>query len=144
MLVWAGNSWKVHLGKETNPLWTSQISNSDFRYALKESLSAVNLLNITNNSKYEITARLLEIKHPMLGLDLTVTSKIKYKIRRKSDDAVLFYDVIQTSYKATVGDSLIAATRLKKAIEGSARMNIEKIIDTIYSLKIDAAEVSLK
>ncbi len=39
-------------GQETNPLWTSEVSNTAFQKALKDSLRAYGMLSDSDNGKY--------------------------------------------------------------------------------------------
>src|SRR5215831_4716684 len=65
-------------GKDTNPLWTSQVANTDFQQALEKSLGAQGIL-ATGNAKYRLDTALVELKQPLIGFDMTVTSTVRYR-----------------------------------------------------------------
>jgi hypothetical protein len=115
----------VQGGKKTNPAWMSKISNDDFKTALESSLK--NIGYYSNAGKLQLDANLLEVKQPIAGFDLTVTTVIDYNLKR-ADGRSVFRKVITTPYTAAFSDSLIAVTRLKKANEGSVRANIKAFI----------------
>lgn len=131
-------------GKETNPLWTSQIGNKEFKEALEQSLRAVNLLsNGENTARYLLNANLLRLDQPLIGASLTVTITVQYTLIDNKNKAEIFTEALSTSYTAKFGDSIIAVERLKLANEGAARVNITKLIEKLYELKINTSDVSI-
>ena len=124
-------------GEETNPLWTSEIGNEEFKEALIESLKNAGLYNdINSNGKYELIATLIEIQQPLFGLDLSVVTKARYRLVDKKTREPLLDEEIISSFTATVSDSFLGVERLRLANEGSARANITQLIDKLYMLKI--------
>lgn len=117
-------------GKETSPLWTSQISNAQFHGALRDALTSAGLYEPIGD--YTLEARLISVDQPFAGLDLTVTTTVEYILRR-SNGLEVFRDTISTPYTATFSDAVIASTRLRLANEGSARANISRMIDQLQS-----------
>lgn len=67
-------------GQSTNPLWTSQVGNPEFQEALRQSLSKQGIV-ASNEARYQLDTVLVELKQPLIGLDLTVASAIHYTIR---------------------------------------------------------------
>ncbi len=128
-------------GTETNPLWTSEISNDAFRQAVKDSLSAQGLLGEQGN--YDLAIQLLEVKQPIMGFDMTVTTHIRYVLTDKATDEVVMDEMIITPHTATMGDAFAAIKRLRLANEGSAKRNIESLMDKLAQLKIEPSTVSL-
>ena len=60
-------------GRETNPLWTSQVSSEGFKRALEQSLENAGMYSkIVAGSKYQLVADLTRLDQPMLGFDMTV------------------------------------------------------------------------
>ena len=121
-------------GKETNPLWTSQINNENFKQALEASLQKANLYHMVNGEKYQLTANLLNLDQPFMGLDLKVTLQVHYNLQDKKSNQIIFNKNITSSYTATFSDSPVAITRLKIANEGAARENIQQLIKELYHL----------
>src|SRR3954471_23304445 len=68
-------------GKDTNPMWVSQVGTSEFEGALQESLKAVGLFNENRaGAAYAVIADLAKLDQPFIGLDLTVTASVNYKV----------------------------------------------------------------
>ena len=70
-------------GQGTNPLWTSQVSNADFKTALEASLTAAGYMG-TEGQPMRVSASLIDLKQPLAGFDLTVTSRVRYTVTRDS------------------------------------------------------------
>jgi uncharacterized lipoprotein YajG len=57
-------------GKETNAMWTSQVSSDSFRRALEQSLENAGMFSkIASGGKYQLTADLTRLDQPMVGFD---------------------------------------------------------------------------
>ncbi|OZG74786.1 hypothetical protein BTA51_05610 [Hahella sp. CCB-MM4] len=130
-------------GESTNPLWTSEIGNPEFTSALRQSLHQQNLLGSEDQTKYELTANLISVDQPLLGLDMEVITLVEYSLTEKATGKSIFKQSIQAPYTATVGDSFIAIERLRLANEGSARENISQLLNKLAELKIDSNQVAL-
>lgn len=116
-------------GKTTNPMWTSQVDNPEFREALDRSLAFNGVLATTaDKAKYAVTAELLELKQPLMGFDLTVTSRVKYSVQERGSSAELFGEEITTPYTADFSSSLVAVERLRLANEGAIRESIRNFL----------------
>jgi len=119
----------VEGGSETNPLWMSGVSTKDFRAALESSLKATNhLADAAGSARYNVTANLLNIDRPMMGLNLTTTTSVNYKVTGAADNAVVYEETIKAEGTAKMSDSLIAVERLRKANEASVRNSIQQFI----------------
>ena len=124
-------------GEETNPLWTSEIGNGEFRQALESSLENAGLLHVLRTGgRYELHATLTEVSQPMFGLDLTVKTRVHYRLVDVDSRKPLLDEEISESYTAKFSDHLMAFERLRLANEGSARKNISTLISKIISLDI--------
>ena len=128
-------------GKDTNPLWTSQVSNEDFAQALEQSLAAHAML-ATDNATYRLDAEMVELKQPFAGLDLTVTSTVKYTLTNVDTNIVVYENTVEEAYAAKFGDALVAAKRLQLANEGSIKSNISALLSDIIA-KVDGASSPL-
>ncbi|WP_067582805.1 hypothetical protein [Endozoicomonas ascidiicola] len=126
-------------GKETNPAWTSEISNENFKSALKTSLESQGLYS--ENGKYTLSANLIDVNQPMFGLDFTVTTHIEYKLAEKQTGKIIFNKTISAPYTATVGDAFAAIKRLRLANEGSGKENIKNLLSELAN--IDVADISI-
>lgn len=119
-------------GKDTNPLWTSEVSNADFAEALRQSLSAHAMLS-SAQQKYRIDAEMLKVKQPFAGFNMTVTSTVRYKATEIASGAVVFDETIEVPYTAEVGDAFLGVKRLQLANEGSIKGNITKLIESLIA-----------
>jgi len=132
-------------GESTNPLWVSKIGNDNFKASLEQSLKQAQLLAVDNQQgKYLLEVNLVSVDQPMIGLDLKVTTTVAYSLLEKNTGQKVFYKTITTPYTATFSDAPLAFVRLKVANEGSARENIENIIDELLKLDIKPEQVSVK
>lgn len=119
-------------GKETNPLWTSQVGPNEFRQALEGSLgNAGYLANSAGQAKYALTANLLELDQPLLGLTLDVTSKVQYQFKGEGIDKSI---PISATGTATFSDAAVGITRLRIANEKSILENIKALLKQLAEI----------
>lgn len=138
----------VHLsevagGQDTNPLWTSEIGNQEFKSALIQSLKDTGYIGTPESSNYYLTANLMEVDQPFAGINLTVTTKVEYLLTERTSGKEILKETITASYTAGFGDSAIAAKRLRLANEGSARENIHELLKALSNLKIQKHQISI-
>ena len=77
-------------GNETNPMWKSNVSSSDFEKALESSLQATGLLAQRQSGKYLLTAHMERLDQPFIGLDMTVTASVKYIVSERATGKEVF------------------------------------------------------
>jgi hypothetical protein len=118
-------------GTETNPLWTSEISDAAFKQALEQSLQLHAIL-APSNGRLSVTAALKEVDQPFIGASFTVTSTVAYKVVDPTG-AVVFEDTVVKPYTAEFSDAFLGAERLRLANEGSARANIAEFIKRLVA-----------
>jgi hypothetical protein len=115
-------------GRETNPLWTSQISSSSFTEALVNSVTKAGLFDSVINigkADYILNVTILYYDQPLIGLDLDIKVKTKWELTdSKKPSPPIWSETFETTYRAKVSDAFIAAERLQKANEGAVRTNI--------------------
>jgi outer membrane murein-binding lipoprotein Lpp len=125
-------------GKETNPMWVSNVGNSEFEQALEGSLRDVGLLaNGKQAGKYMLIAHLDRIDQPMAGLDMTVTVGVVYSLVERASGKEVLNRRISMPYTATFGSAFAGAERLRIANEGAVRANITKLIEELFALNVD-------
>lgn len=123
-------------GESTNPIWTSEVGNPEFRQAIIESLRNHQLLAPNNkNGKYGLVISLEKIDQPLIGFDLTVNSTVHYNLERIGTNEKIFDEKIMTNYTATLSDSFYGPDRLMLANQGSIRENIRILIQKLLFLK---------
>ncbi|WP_230600359.1 hypothetical protein [Vibrio fluvialis] len=130
-------------GEETNPMWTSEVGNKEFEAALKSSLQSQYLLSRDNQATYDLSATLMEVEQPTFGLDMEVTSTVRYVLVEKSTNKIIFDELIKAPYTATFGDAFSGVERLRVANEGSAKSNITQFLQKLSQLKIDTSKIEL-
>lgn len=114
-------------GHETNPLWTSQISNTAFVEALTNSMIKANLFDSVlkeGDADYILNVAILSYDQPWVGLNFDIKMKTKWELTDAKKLVPVWSDTFETTYRAKVTDAMIAAERLQKANEGAARTNI--------------------
>ncbi len=131
-------------GHKTNPLWTSQVSSEDFKQALEDSLASVQLLDPEKDGKYRLSLDLQKLKQPLVGINMTVTATVNYKLVDSDTGQVVFEEAIETPFTATMSDAFVGVERLKIANEGAVRENIKKLISKLYALEISESEVTVE
>ena len=80
----------------------------------------------------------------MVGLDMTVTTTVQYILTDSGSGEVVLDKRVLTPYTATMGDAFVGTTRLRLANEGSARKNIEGLLDELSKLEIGPEEISIR
>ena len=125
-------------GKETNPLWIAQVSSEAFRSALEDSLANAGVFErVLSASKYRLTADLNQLEQPAFGIDMTVTSSIKYTVVDTKTGKEVYSRLIRAPFTAGFSDSPLGATRVRIATEGSIKKNIELLINDLLVMKAD-------
>ncbi len=124
-------------GKETNPMWTSQVSSDAFKRALEQSLESSGMLSkMLADSRYQLTADLTRLDQPLMGIDFTVTSTVRYALVETQTRKEVYAREIQVGHTAKIADALLAVQRLKMANEGSVKANIQALINDLSALKL--------
>ena len=119
-------------GKDTNPLWVSNVSNADFAEALRQTLAADTIL-ATDKGRFNLAAQLVSLKQPMVGLDMTVTADVKYTLTDVASGKVVWQKELTTPYTAKFSDAFLGVERLKLANEGAIKTNIEQMIAALIA-----------
>ncbi|NCA02774.1 MAG: hypothetical protein EBS87_11555 [Sphingomonadaceae bacterium] len=123
-------------GRETNAMWTSQVSSEAFRRALEMSLRNTGLSDpLVSANKYHLTADILQVNQPLIGIDITVTANIRYSLIEASTRKEIFSKIISANYTAKFSDAFAGAERLRLANEGAAKANIQMLTDELLRLR---------
>lgn len=131
-------------GKETSPLWKSNVSSEDFAESLRQSFAAHAML-ATDEGDYRLDAELIELKQPFAGFNMTVTSIVKYTLTDLATSDVVFEETIEEAYTAKTSDAFLGVERLRLANEGSIKGNITSLIKAmIEQVSGDAHDGSME
>jgi hypothetical protein len=112
-------------GKETNPLWTAQVSNEAFRTALEDSLELAGYTG-TQNRPIAVSATLVSLAQPMAGFDLSVTSQVRYSVTQEGRS--VFDETVSATGTASMGEAFVGTERLRIANEKSIQENIKEFL----------------
>jgi|GEM_PF-372875 len=116
-------------GKETNPLWTSQVDNQGFKTALEQSLILAGYkAQNPNTAKYQVDALFQNVDQPMIGFSFDVKSTIIYVV--KSDGNQKMFPITATG-TASATESFMGSERLRIATEKSIKENIKQFISDV-------------
>lgn len=116
-------------GQESMPLWVSKVGDSEFREALDSSLT-LNGLRATDPAaaRLVVDVELLALEQPFVGISLTVTPRVRYRVVERASQAEILNEELVTPYTASFGSAFIAAERLRLANEGAIRESIKAFL----------------
>ncbi|WP_293328449.1 hypothetical protein [Parvibaculum sp.] len=117
-------------GSETNPLWTSEVGSPEFKTALEQSLM-LDAMYAAEKPKYRLDAQMLDIDQPIVGLDLTVDSHVRYRLTEIDTNELVYEREISCSYTANFSDAFLGVERLRLANEGTMKKNISLFIEEL-------------
>jgi len=125
-------------GKETNPMWTSQISSDAFAEALRDSIQKSGLFgSVTDGGgSYKLNAFLGKVDQPLFGLSMTVKMEVSYTLVDTRSGKTVWQKDIASQYTAHPSDAFVAVKRLRLANEGAARANIQQAIAEMSTLSL--------
>lgn len=118
---------EVKGGQAMNVLTVPGVTSEAFKAALESSLAA-NSYMAQGTPKYVINVEIQDLKQPLMGLDLDVTSSVIYRVT--GGGTTTPYN-IQATATAGVSDSLIAADRMRVANERAMKDNIRKFLQAL-------------
>ncbi len=124
---------EVSGGEDTNPLWTSEVGNEEFRGALETSLrNGALAAPSAGNALYRLNAHLVNIQQPIMGFDITITSTGRYELISNSGGDRVWEETISATHTGTVNDAFVFDIRLRLANEGTIKENIKKLIQRLH------------
>ena len=126
-------------GRETNPLWTSQVSNMAFTEALSNSLAKSGVFQAVikgSDADYLLDVIILDYDQPWIGIDIDIRMKTKWELTDSKTLVTVWSDTFETTFRAKLSDAFVAAERLQKANEGSVRTNIKEGIRRLSLLSL--------
>lgn len=121
-------------GKDTNPMWTSQVDSKSFGEALLASLTAQGLAS--DQGRYVLKPTLKKLQQPLFGMDMTVKADVRYVLSERASGKSVMDETISSSHTATVSDAFVGVERLKLANEGAIRKNIDMLIERLGTMSL--------
>lgn len=136
------HDYSVHIktagGKETGGDGTN-IADEEFKAALEDSIKNSNLFKAVvqgSTGDYELAVAISNLEKPVFGLTFTVNMVADWVLLKQADKSVVMKKTIKSSSTATFGDAAAAVTRIRLAVEGAAKKNIELGLQEISSLSL--------
>jgi hypothetical protein len=114
------------LGGMTAPVTADQYSE-----ALTSSLRQAGWYSGSGNSKYLLTAHLMEIDQPVIGFSFTVTAKAQYTLSERKTGKVRYDDVLTLPCTVTMSEAFVADVRLRKATACAVGENITHFLKVL-------------
>lgn len=102
------------------------ISDESFKQALETSLVESGLFRGKGGGGYSLSALIVSVKQPMVGISMTVQMEVSYNLRKGNSS--VWSKSIKSSYSAPMGEAFVGAVRVRKATEGATRENIAMLI----------------
>ncbi len=136
-------SVQVAGGRDTNPIWTSEISGDAFVKAIRESIAESGLFRsviTTGSGDYLLEVIIVNVDKPLIGLDMTVNLTANWKLTHVPSNKTVYQELIPQHYTATIGDAFFGIKRLRLAEEGAARGNIEEGLTRLSRLNLQGNE----
>jgi hypothetical protein len=115
-----------------------KVSNETLKKALTESITksqAFSKVIEGSGGNYLLTVAISSLQQPMFGGAFTVKMEAGWTLKRASGQTV-WQESILSEHTATMGDSVVAVTRLRLATEGAARNNISAGLGKIGQLNL--------
>ena len=115
-----------------------KISNDTLKKAIAESIEKSQTFSKVvegSGGSYLLTVAISSLQQPSFGGAFTVKMEAGWTLKRASGQTV-WQESIQSQHTATMGDAVVAVTRLRLATEGAARNNIAAGLAKIGQLNL--------
>lgn len=126
-------------GSETGAMGSSNIADADLKAAIEDAIKQTGVFKQIVQGKsadYELTVNIVQLDKPVFGASFTVNLEAGWTLVKISDRSVALRKSVTSSHTATMGDALAGVTRLRLAVEGAVRKNIEQGILEISQAKL--------
>jgi len=116
-------------GKETNPMWTSQVDTQGFRGALDKSIAMAGYRAAdASQAKYSVDANLKDLNQPLFGFSFDVVSTVLYTVTGEGQKRQI---PVTATGTATTSDAFVGMERLRIANERSIKENIKLFLQKL-------------
>jgi len=122
-------------GQDTSAVGAPAIADADLKAAIEASILKASLFESVRQdfADFDLVARIIEVQRPVAGFSFTVTLEIAWQLVRASDQKILFRKSIRSEHTTGALESFAGVTRLRMAIEGAAKKNIEVFLQEVSS-----------
>lgn len=116
-------------GKDTNPLWMSQVDTQGFKGALDKSIAVAGYkANDGSSGKYSIDANLQNLEQPVFGFTFDVVSTVLYSVTGNGKQRQF---PITATGSASTSDAFVGMERMRMANERSIKENIKLFLQRL-------------
>ncbi|MHC4883396.1 MAG: hypothetical protein ACYTCV_12505 [Planctomycetota bacterium] len=126
-------------GKNPNPRWTSQISNTEFTAALMETVKQSHVfqeVTTGDGADYILDVDILNYDQPWYGSVMKVRMETTWKLTDAKTKKVVWSNTFPSAYRAEWKSSMFDRARIRNAHEGVARENIREGIRRLSALEL--------
>lgn len=126
-------------GSETGAMSGSMVSDADFAKAIEESIINGRVFNNVVQGKdadYELGVTILNFNKPVFGASFTITLETAWSLTNTKTHDIALRKNITANHTATFGDSMVAVSRYRLALEGAVRENIKQGLEEISRLTL--------
>ena len=126
-------------GAETTAMDSSNIDDNDLKAAIEDSIIKTKVFKSVVQGKdtdYDLAVSIVKLEKPVFGLSFTVNMEATWVLVKQSDKSVVMKKSIPSTSTATFSDAAVAVTRLRMAVEGAAKRNIEQGLQEISALSL--------
>ena len=126
-------------GSATSAVDSSNISAADLKAAIEQAIAQSNLFKSIvqgTGGDFELSVRITSLSKPVFGATFTVELETAWSLTKGSDRSVVLRKSVKSTGIATMGDALVAVTRLRLAVEAAARDNISQGLKAIAQLDL--------
>lgn len=123
-------------GSDTGAMESTNVSDEEFKAAIEDAINKSKLFKdvVASNPDLDLQVSISSLSKPSFGLTFDVSMEAGWILTKKSDKSVLMKKSIKSSGKATTGDSIVAVTRIRIAVERAAQNNISQGLSAISEL----------
>lgn len=126
-------------GSETGAMDSSNIADEDLKSAIEDSIVQSKVFKTVvqgNGADYDLMVSIVQLDKPTFGLTFKVDMEATWVLVKHSDRSIVFKQSVKSSSTATFGDAAVALKRLRLAVEGAAKKNIEQGLKLISELSL--------
>lgn len=126
------------IGGDSASRLKSTLTSEEYEEALKISLINSNAFSeVVNNinANYFLNVNIINVGYPPPGADMRVTVVTNWKLSSTPTGTNIWQEIISSSHTATVADAFGGVNRVRIAIEGAAKKNIQKGIEKLSTLE---------
>lgn len=126
-------------GAATDAMGSSNVSDADLKAALESAITSSKAFREIvqgRSGQYELVVRMISLNKPVFGLTFTVDMETGWTLTKLGDQQPVMQRVIRSSHTATTSDAFAGVTRLRLAVEGAVRANIQQGLTAVSALAL--------